>query len=141
MRVMGVDLGTRRIGVAVSDPTGLLASPHAVVERSADPAVDRARLVALAAELGAKRVVVGLPLSLDGRRGPAARAAQAEIDALAEAVGVPVEARDERLTTVSAARGQRERKVPGRARRRTIDAEAAAVLLQGFLDARGASRR
>ena len=138
---MAVDLGTRRIGVAVSDPSGTLASPHATVPRSGDDAADRARLAALAAELGAERVVVGLPLSLDGRRGPAAKAAEAEIEALAGVVGVPVEARDERLTTVSADRALRERKVRGAARRKVVDAEAAAVLLQGWLDARRAAAR
>ena len=74
MRVVGVDLGERRIGVAVSDGTGTLASPRCTIERSGDAAADRAALAAVVEEVEARRVVVGLPLSLNGRRGPAARA-------------------------------------------------------------------
>jgi len=72
-RVLGVDLGSRRIGLALSDPTGRVATPHAVIERSGDPVVDRRKILAHAREAGASRVVVGLPLSLSGDTGPAAR--------------------------------------------------------------------
>ena len=138
MRVVGIDLGTRRIGVAVSDPGGVLATPHSVVERSGDPDADRSALAALIAELGAARVVVGLPLGLDGRMGPAAQAAAAEASALAEVVGVPVETHDERLTTVSANAHLRAASPGLKAsrRRRVIDKVAAAVMLQSWLDAR-----
>jgi len=71
-RVLGVDLGSRRIGLALSDPNGRVATPHAVIERSGDPAVDRRKILAHAREAGASRVVVGLPLSLSGDVGPAA---------------------------------------------------------------------
>ena len=139
MRVVGIDLGARRIGVAVSDLTGTLATPHAVVERSGDRATDHRRLAELVTELGAERVVVGLPLSLSGASGSAADAAVDEATALAEVVGVPVETWDERLTTVSAERALREGGTRARARRSVVDQAAAAVLLQSWLDRRRAS--
>jgi putative Holliday junction resolvase len=134
LRAVGIDLGSTRIGVAVSDPSGVLASPYEVVprdERSHD------RLRAIVEEVGAERVIVGLPLSLDGRKGPAARAIEAEVAELREVFDVPVELYDERFTTVTAhqqlaASGQRSR-----ARRATVDQAAAAVLLQSWLDGRG----
>lgn len=127
---MGIDLGARRIGVAVSDSHGTLASPRTTVERTGDPDADRVALVALVTEEGVARVVVGRPVSLDGRSGPAAKAADAETAALAEALaplGVAVDSVDERFTTVTAQQGlaaagrprhrQRERGRPGRRRR------------------------
>lgn len=137
LRVVGVDLGSRRIGVAVSDSTGTLASPHLVLDRSGDPAADHRRLAGIVAEVGAGRVVVGLPLSMSGASGPAARAAAEEAAALAEVVGVPVETFDERLTTVSAERALRAGGTRGRSRqaqRGGIDKAAAAVMLQAWLD-------
>jgi putative Holliday junction resolvase len=139
MRVLAVDLGTRRIGVAVSDPSGTLASPYEVVQRSGDRQRDHRHLLALAEEVGAERVLVGLPLSLDGGRGPAAVAAQDEIDELAAASPVPVEACDERLTTVTAQRILREQGVPAKAQRQVVDKVAAAVMLQSWLDGRSAA--
>lgn len=144
VRVVGVDLGERRIGVAVSDGTGTLASPRCTLERTGDDTADRIALASVIQELGAQRVVVGLPLSLNGRRGPAAKAAQADADELAKVLaphGVAVETFDERLTTVSATRSLREAGRRGRAQRSRIDQSAAAVLLQAWLDtARGPSR-
>src|SRR5687767_9292931 len=104
MRVLAVDLGSRRIGVAVSDPTGVLASPATVIARGRDRATDHRRIADLVTEYDAGRVLVGLPRSLDGSLGPAARAAQQEIDELRTRLAVPVEAVDERFTTVSASR-------------------------------------
>lgn len=137
MRALGVDLGTRRIGVAVSDSGGRLALPRAVLERSGEPSRDHAALAALAEEVGAEVVVVGLPLRLDGGVGPAARAAQAEVAALGGVLarlGVAVETLDERLTTVTATRALAGAGRSGRARRRVVDQSAAAVLLQSWLD-------
>ena len=141
MRVVGVDLGERRIGVAVSDGTGTLASPRCTIERRPDGRGGHAEhwraVAAVVDEVEAGRVVVGLPLSLNGRRGPAARAAQADADELAQALssrGVTVETFDERLTTVSAARALADGGKRGRDRRTRIDAAAAAVLLQAWLD-------
>ena len=137
MRVVALDLGARRIGVAVSDVTGTLASPHLVLERSGDVATDHRRVAEIVADVGAERVVVGLPLSLSGGTGPAAQAAADEALALADVVGVPVETFDERLTTVSADRALRAGGTRARARRGVIDKAAAAVLLQAWLDGRG----
>jgi putative Holliday junction resolvase len=135
VRVVGIDLGARRIGIAVSDPGGRLASPERTIERTGDAEADRAAIAAVVTELGATRVVVGLPLSLDGGAGPAAVAAREEIDALARVVGVPVEAHDERFSTVTASRALAAGGTRGRARRRRVDRAAAAVILQSWLDA------
>ena len=134
MRVLALDLGSRRIGVAVSDPTGTLASPFQVLARAADPAADHAAIANIVTEMGAERVVVGLPLSLDGREGQAAELARAEAEALAAVLTVPVELHDERLTTVAADRSLKQSGKGGRARRKVVDQAAATVLLQSWLD-------
>jgi putative Holliday junction resolvase len=131
-RVLGLDLGSRRIGVAVS--AGTVATPLSVLERARSRAVDHAAIAALVEELGADRVVIGLPLSLDGKMGPAARAAAEEADVLADVLGVPVETYDERLTTVTADRSLSSLGLSGQARRRVVDKVAAAVILQAWLD-------
>jgi putative Holliday junction resolvase len=140
MKAVGLDLGERRIGVAVSDRGGTLASPWTVIERSGERTTDHARVASLVAEVGAERVVVGLPVSLQGTEGPAARAARAEAFALAQVVGVPVELADERLTTVTADRalraGDQRRERSSSRRRQVVDQVAAAVMLQAFLDRR-----
>ncbi len=141
MTVLGVDLGAKRIGLATSDRSDTLASPLRVLQRSGDAAADRERIVAVAREVGATRVVVGLPRSLSGREGPAAQAARREIDALQALAGVelPVDAYDERLTTVIAERGlmAAHARLGAPERRARIDAAAAAVMLQSWLDASG----
>ena len=138
-RVVGVDLGSKRVGVAVSDAGGVLASPYEVLERTGDLARDRARLKAIVEEVEAVRVVVGLPLSMDGSVGRAATAAIEEAEALAGVLApVPVETFDERLTTVSADRSMMQRKMDAKARRKVVDKVAAAVLLQAWLDSREA---
>jgi putative holliday junction resolvase len=136
VRALGVDLGSRRIGVAVSDPSGVLASPHQVVPRTGDRGRDHRTLIDLARELGADRIVVGLPISLDGSLGPAARAVLEEVEELAATTEVPVETYDERLTTVTADRALREQGMKGPDRRQVVDKAAAAVLLQAWLDGR-----
>jgi len=135
VRVLGIDLGTRRIGVAVSDGTGFLASPRTVLARSGDPAADRRAIGRLVTEEEAERVVVGLPVSLSGEPGPAAKAALAEVVALADELSVPVEVWDERFTTVIADGALAASGRKSRDRRSTIDAAAAAVMLQSWLDA------
>jgi putative Holliday junction resolvase len=134
LRVVGIDLGSRRIGVAVSDPGGRLASPVQVLNRSGDLEQDRRALAGLIAELGAERVVVGLPLSLDGSVGPAAQAALDEVDAMGAHLDVPVETYDERFTTVTADQRLMDQNKNARQRRQSIDMAAAAVLLQAWLD-------
>lgn len=137
MRALGIDLGARRIGLAISDEGGILASPHAVLQRSGDESADHRAIATAVEELGAKVVVVGLPLSLDGSRGEAAQRAEQESARLAAALEIPVELFDERLTTVIADKAGRGRK-GARERRATIDSEAAAVILQSWLDSREA---
>ena len=124
MRVLALDFGAARTGVAVSDATGTLARPVCVVERaSSDAGLDR--VVALVAEHGAEVVVVGLPLTLRGERGEQARVTEAFVDTLRARLDVPVELEDERFTTALA------QQTGGRA---PEDALAAAHLLQGWLE-------
>jgi putative Holliday junction resolvase len=136
MKSLGVDLGERRIGIAVSDPSGTLASPLSVIVRSGDAERDRAEIAALAQAEGVEAVVVGVPVSMDGCEREAARRAREEARALGGAIGLEVETWDERLTTVQAARRLAEGGTRARRSRSRIDAAAAAVMLQGWLDAR-----
>jgi putative Holliday junction resolvase len=141
-RVVGIDLGAKRVGVAISDAGRVLASPYEVIARSGDLARDRRRVRDIVEEVEAVLVVVGLPLSMDGSVGPAASAALSEAEALASVVApVPVETFDERLTTVSADRSMQERKMNAVARRKVVDKVAAAVMLQAWLDSREARTR
>jgi putative Holliday junction resolvase len=140
LRALGVDLGSVRVGVAVSDPSGTLASPHSVVQRGPSHADDHRRLAEIVEEVEAAVVVVGHPLSLDGRSGPAAKLVEAEVVELEAALPVPVELYDERFTTVTADRSMLERSMKAPARRKVVDQVAAAVLLQAWLDGPGARR-
>lgn len=138
MRLLALDVGDRRVGVAVSDPTGLIATPLTVVRRGSK-AEDFRRIARLAREQGAEGLVVGHPLNEDGTAGPQARRveryAAALVDALdAEGLTLKVYLWDERMSTqraqevmIDAGRGTRER-------RERIDAVAAAVILQDYLD-------
>ncbi|MGI8758609.1 MAG: Holliday junction resolvase RuvX [Acidimicrobiales bacterium] len=137
MTAVGIDLGSRRIGVAVSDPAGILASPRLVLDRGADHAADHRRIAAVVAGAGAERVVVGLPLSLDGGTGPAARLVLDEVEELRAALPVPVECHDERFSTVSADRSLKAARMKAPARRQVVDKVAAAVVLQSWLDQQG----
>ncbi|MGH9131194.1 MAG: Holliday junction resolvase RuvX [Acidimicrobiales bacterium] len=139
MRALGLDLGAARIGVALSDSGGSMAMARDAILRSTGPAdrlVDRQAIAELVSSTGAGVVVVGLPLSLDGRMGPAARAVAAEVDALRAALAVPVEVADERFSTVTARRALSAAGRPARRQRGVIDSAAAAVILQSWLDCR-----
>jgi len=137
VRALGIDLGTKRIGIAMSDAGGSLASPYEVLQRSKQSHRD---IAAIVDEWEVEVVVVGMPLSLSGDAGPAARAAAKEVDKLRDVLSVPVETYDERLTTVSAERLLQEAGVDSRGRRNVIDKVAAAVILQSWLDARTATQ-
>jgi putative Holliday junction resolvase len=137
-RVLGLDLGSRRIGVAASDSAQTLAIGTDTVERSVDGARHRQVLAAMTAEYEAVGVVIGLPLSLDGGRGPAATATLEESDALRSALGVPVTLIDERLTTVAATSALRAGGHKGRRHRAVVDRTAATIILQSWLDRRRA---
>jgi putative Holliday junction resolvase len=135
-RLLGIDVGAVRVGVAICDPGGVLATPLVTVPRDVEGGADLRAIAALVAEHDAVGVVVGLPRTLKGVEGPAAEAARAFADALAGVLEVPVELSDERLTTVVATRQLRERGVKGRKQRAVVDQAAAVAILQGWLDAR-----
>jgi putative Holliday junction resolvase len=138
-RVLGVDVGTVRVGVALSDPTGTLASPLETVQRAKDGS-DLDRLAALVVEHEVSEIVVGEPRHLSGASGASAEDATAYSRALAGRIGdVPVHLVDERLSTVTAAQSLREAGRDSRAQRSVIDQAAAVVILQQFLDTRGSS--
>jgi putative Holliday junction resolvase len=135
--VAALDLGAKRIGVAYSDSGRTLASPWGTILRSGDAARDRLAVVDAVREIEASTVVVGLPLSLSGEEGPAARAALEEAAALRvlfEPLGVLVETADERFTTVEAERSLAAAGRRGKAARKVVDSAAAMVLLQSWLD-------
>ena len=140
-RAVGIDLGSRRIGIAVTDSAGTMALPRTTVVRTGDTERDRRTLVDLILEEEAVVVVVGLPLSLDGTRGRAATDAAAEAEALGSVLAphrVDVELFDERLTTVTAHQSLAAGGADGRKRRGIVDQSAAAVMLSAWLDsARG----
>jgi putative holliday junction resolvase len=134
-RVLALDVGSRRLGVAVSDPTGTVASPLVTLPRRA-PAADAAALARLAAEHDATTLVVGLPRSLGGGEGPAARAVRAYVDQLsAHLPGLRVELVDERLSTAAAERALIAGGVRRADRRAAVDQVAASLFLQVWLDA------
>jgi putative Holliday junction resolvase len=131
VKVVAVDYGSARTGVAVSDPTGTIARPLGVVERASSGS-GLERLAQLIRDQGAERVVVGLPLTLRGEHGAQARETEAFVEALRAAVGVPVESFDERFTTGLAARVGTD-EAPE-------DARAAAHLLSSYLEWSSAGR-
>lgn len=135
-RVLGIDLGARRIGIAISDAGQRMAAGLTVVARSGDVGADHRALAALAGDEEAVAAVVGLPRSLDGSLGPAARGVRQEVEQLRTMLGVPVEVIDERFTTVTAARALRAGGARPAQARRLVDQEAAAVILQSWLDRR-----
>lgn len=133
-RVLGLDLGARRIGVAVTDSGQTVATGVTAIVRGRDRADDHRAVADLVAEYGAVGVVVGLPYSLSGRTGPAAVAVLSEVEELRGAVPVEVTTMDERFTTVAAASALRAGGRQQRRQREVIDQSAAAVLLQGWVD-------
>jgi putative holliday junction resolvase len=140
MRILAVDPGSKRVGLALSDPSGTIAS--ALVTVAAQPyATLAARLAAIAREQEAVRIVVGLPRRLDGSRGPEAAAAERLAAEIRAAAGLPVETVDERLTTAMAERSLIEGGVSRAKRRESIDRVAATLLLQSHLDRLHANKR
>lgn len=138
---LGVDVGKVRIGVARSDPDGILATPLATISRDLreqeDVPADMAELARLVVEHGSVEVVLGLPVNLAGQEGPAAAHIRAYAGRLSEVIApVPVVLADERMSTVVASRRLSDRGVRGRRQRAVIDQAAAVEILQGWLDAR-----
>jgi putative Holliday junction resolvase len=133
MRFLGVDLGRVRIGLALADDVLRTARPLRTVSRRSD-AETLAEIVRAAGEYEVDRAVLGLPLNMDGTEGDAARRARAFAPKLEAALGVPVELFDERLSTFEAEARLRDQGFSAKDRRSRVDAEAAAVILQGWLD-------
>ena len=158
MKAIGIDLGERRVGVAVSDPDGIVATPYAVIDLhaksgSSTKASSRVskqasaeassqalcqKLQEIASEIKAEAVVVGMPFNLDGTSGRAARSAEVQIAALSKALDIPVLTHDERFTTTIAERAMLEADLSRKRRKRSIDKSAATIMLQSWLDAQSA---
>lgn len=133
MRILGIDHGTRRIGIAVSDELKTIAQPLEFVP--AEPFADfLARLRQIMAEKAVELIIVGMPRNMDGSYGPAAEKVREFVAALKEQIAVPIRTWDERLTTVQANRFLIAAEVRRRDRKQKVDQTAAAILLQSYLD-------
>lgn len=133
MRIMGLDVGDKRIGVALSDPEEILATPLTIITRSEDIA-DIATITNMVNRNQVSRIIVGLPRNMDGRLGQQAEKVQAFATNLVRYTRVPVEFRDERLTTVQAKKLKRTAATRKTKEKTREDAAAAALILQGYLD-------
>ena len=133
MRILGLDVGDRRIGVALSDALGLTAQPLMVLERRGTEQ-DRQALQTIVAAHQVESIVVGLPLTLRGEHGPQAQKVTAFVERLRRSMTIPIHVTDERLTTVQGERALRALNAPARARKQVIDQVAAQLILQQFLD-------
>jgi putative Holliday junction resolvase len=134
MKILGLDYGKARIGLAVSDESGVIATPLCVIERTSLEA-DLGRIAAAATQHQAARIAVGMPINLDGTRGLAARDVARFTELLAARVSIPIEPWDERLTTAQAERAMIDSDMSRRRRKQRIDAVAAQLMLQSYLDA------
>ncbi len=132
-RVMALDLGTRRIGIALSDPTRILSSPLTTIHATPRPRAV-AQIVSLLAEHAVAELVVGLPLTMSGEHGMQAQLVQGFVDELRELVQIPLHLFDERLTSVAAERMMLELGMRPEQRKAKIDEVAASIILQDFLD-------
>jgi putative Holliday junction resolvase len=132
-RILALDIGDRRIGVALSDSGGILASPFAIIERKAEED-DVQTILDIVSRQGAGEVVIGLPRSMNGTLGEQAKKVMAFVDRLRERTDVSVKLRDERLSTVSAKRLMQASGSRKKGRKVRDDAAAAAIILQGYLD-------
>ena len=133
MRILALDLGTRRVGVALSDPLGLTAQGLPTIERRGRKALIEA-VRGLVEAHGVEHLVLGLPLNMNGTRGPRAQEALAFAGELGEALGIPVNTWDERMTTVAAKRALAEGRVGRSKRRQLVDRIAAQLILEGYLE-------
>jgi putative holliday junction resolvase len=133
MRILGVDYGLARIGLALSDPTGFLAQGLSVLKRESDEAAVK-RIGEIVSEHGVDRIVVGLPRHMNGDVGERGLMCQAFGKRLEEQLGIEVDFYDERLTTVAAERVLAEADMSRKKRKKVVDAIAATILLQGYLD-------
>lgn len=139
MRIMGLDLGDKTIGVAVSDPLGWTAQGVEVIRRDGDTVRDLKRLKELVTEYSVEQVVLGLPKNMNGTLGERGEKAKAFAQEIRQALSLPVDLWDERLSTVAAERILLEGDTSRAKRKKVIDKVAAAIILQGYLDARAKS--
>jgi putative pre-16S rRNA nuclease len=133
LRILGLDIGSKRIGVAVSDELGFTAQGLESLNCK-NPEEDIKRIANLVKDYGATEIVVGIPFNMDGTEGPQARKVRATIDAIRRKVNVPVKEWDERLSTVAAERALLEADISRAKRRKVIDKLSAVIILQGYLD-------
>ncbi len=136
MRVLGIDIGSKKVGLAISNKEMSVATPLSVILRNSNIAQDHEEIKDIAQEWGVELLVVGLPQSLDGGIGPAAESVLQEIKHLRKNTGIPVETYDERFTTVTAQQVLREQGVSEKNQRNLIDQVAASIILQAWLDHR-----
>ncbi len=134
MRVLGIDLGTKRIGIALSNSDRTVATPYTVITRSNDKDQDRKQIIEIANEWEITTLVIGLPFSLDGTLGPAAQRTKDEIDELQKLTNLEIHTFDERFTTVTAERTLRDQNIGANKSRGLVDQVAAAIILQAWLD-------
>lgn len=134
MRILALDVGERRIGIAVSDPLGWTAQPQPTLDRQAGEPVET--VAALAVRWQAERIVIGLPVTLRGERGPQAQKVMAFAEALRTRVACPIEYWDERFSTHESHRALQEAPRHKRRQRALVDQGAAQVILQGYLESR-----
>ena len=134
MRSLGLDIGDRRIGVALSDPEGILASPFTIINRSKDERLDIEAIINIINQQQVRQIIVGLPRSMNGSIGRQAEKVEAFVQQLCSYTEVPVEFRDERLTTVSAKRLKQAGNSQKTRKKVRYDDIAAALILQGYLD-------
>ncbi len=134
MRIMGLDLGDKKIGVALSDPLGWTAQGLEVIPSKGSAGADIKKIKEIAGKYKVKKVVVGFPINMNGSPGPRAEKARAFADLLTKALNLPVEMWDERLTTMAAEKLLIKADVRRAKRRRVIDKIAASLILQNYLD-------
>ena len=136
MRVLGLDFGARTVGVAVSDPLGLTAQGVEIIRRPRETKLRQtlARIEELARSYQAERIVLGLPLHMNGEAGERARKTLAFRDMLEKRLNLPVDLEDERLTTVEAIETMNELNLRGKARKEVVDEIAAVFILQAWLN-------
>ena len=135
-RLMGLDFGSKTVGVALSDPTGLIASPFEIVTREKEDKLRRtlARIEEIIAEYNVKKIILGYPVNMDGSEGERVRKTEEFRDMLIRRTGLDVIFLDERLTTVEAHEIMSDANVKGIDRKKYVDKIAAALILQGYMD-------
>lgn len=140
MRIIGLDLGSKRIGVALSNSDLTVATPYEVIYRTGKVEQDHRAILKIVDEWEIERIIVGLPLSLDGTLGPSAKLINDEIEALKGMTDVCIETFDERFTTVTAEQILVEQSIRREKRKSLVDMVAASIILQGWIDSLNNSR-